>query len=41
MRITDVQAQDMAMTESMGPLYDRTQESPGASDRLVVMRAAG
>jgi phthalate 4,5-dioxygenase oxygenase subunit len=37
MRITDVQAQDMAMTEGMGFLYDRTKEHMGRSDRLVVL----
>jgi hypothetical protein len=37
MRITDVQAQDMAMTEGMGFLYDRTRERLGHSDRLVVL----
>ena len=37
MRITNVQAQDIAMTESMGPLYDRTQESLGHSDRRVIL----
>jgi hypothetical protein len=37
MRITDLQAQDMAMTESMGPLWDRTLENTGPSD-VVIMR---
>jgi hypothetical protein len=37
MRITDVQAQDIAMTESMGYLYDRTKETLGRSDRLLVL----
>jgi phthalate 4,5-dioxygenase oxygenase subunit len=37
MRITNVQAQDIAMTESMGPLYDRTQECLGRSDRRLVL----
>jgi hypothetical protein len=37
MRITDVQAQDIAMTESMGYLYDRTKECLGRSDRLLVL----
>jgi phthalate 4,5-dioxygenase len=37
MRITNVQAQDIAMTESMGPLYDRTQECLGHSDRRVIL----
>ena len=37
MRITNVQAQDIAMTESMGALYDRTKECLGHSDRRVVM----
>ena len=36
-RITDVQAQDIAMTESMGYLYDRTKECLGRSDRLLVL----
>jgi phenylpropionate dioxygenase-like ring-hydroxylating dioxygenase large terminal subunit len=36
MRITDLQAQDMAMTEGMGPLYDRTQENLGGSDFVIV-----
>jgi hypothetical protein len=36
MRITNVQAQDIAMTESMGPLYDRTQECLSASDRRLI-----
>jgi phenylpropionate dioxygenase-like ring-hydroxylating dioxygenase large terminal subunit len=37
MRITNVQAQDIAMTEGMGPLYDRTQEHLGHSDRRVTL----
>jgi phthalate 4,5-dioxygenase len=37
MRITNVQAQDIAMTESMGFIYDRTREHLGHSDRLVAM----
>jgi phthalate 4,5-dioxygenase oxygenase subunit len=37
MRVTDVQAQDTAMTESMGALYDRTQENLGHSDRRLVL----
>ena len=37
MRITDVQAQDIAMTEGMGFLYDRTKENLGRSDRLVML----
>jgi hypothetical protein len=36
--VTALQAQDLAMTESMGALYDRTQENLGASD-LVVAQA--
>jgi len=36
MRITDLQAQDMAMTETMGPLYDRTQENLGVTDMVIV-----
>ena len=35
MRVTNVQAQDIAMTESMGTLYDRSKERLGKSDRLV------
>lgn len=35
MGVTALQAQDMAMTESMGPLYDRTQENLVASDLIV------
>ena len=38
MGVTALQAQDLAMTESMGPLYDRTQENLSASD-LVVAQA--
>ncbi|HEY3920144.1 MAG TPA: Rieske 2Fe-2S domain-containing protein [Stellaceae bacterium] len=38
MGVTALQAQDMAMTEGMGPLYDRTQENLVASD-LVVAQA--
>jgi phenylpropionate dioxygenase-like ring-hydroxylating dioxygenase large terminal subunit len=38
MGITKLQAQDIAMTESMGPLYDRTQENLSASD-LVIAQA--
>lgn len=38
MGVTKLQAQDLAMTESMGPLYDRTQENLVASD-LVVAQA--
>ena len=37
MRIKYFQDQDIGMTESMGPLYDRTQENLGNSD-LVVTR---
>ena len=37
MRIKYFQDQDICMTESMGPLYDRTQETLGNSD-LVVTR---
>ena len=36
MRITDLQAQDMAMTESMGPLWDRTLENTGPSDGVIM-----
>src|ERR1700748_3467883 len=35
MGVTALQAQDLAMTESMGPLYDRTQENLSASDLVV------
>ena len=35
MGVTALQAQDLAMTESMGPLYDRTQENLVASDLVV------
>jgi phthalate 4,5-dioxygenase len=38
MGVTALQAQDLAMTESMGALYDRTQENLTASD-LVVAQA--
>ncbi|MSQ52168.1 MAG: aromatic ring-hydroxylating dioxygenase subunit alpha [Betaproteobacteria bacterium] len=37
MRVTDVQAQDIAMTEGMGFLYDRAREHLGKSDRLIVL----
>ncbi len=40
MRIKYFQDQDICMTESMGPLYDRTQENLGNSD-LVVTRTRG
>jgi phthalate 4,5-dioxygenase len=36
MRIKTFQDQDNAITESMGPLYDRTQEHLGASDVAIV-----
>ncbi len=35
MGVTKLQAQDIAMTESMGPLYDRTQENLSASDLVI------
>lgn len=35
MGIKKLQAQDIAMTESMGPLYDRTQENLSASDLVI------
>lgn len=35
MGVTALQAQDIAMTESMGPLYDRTQENLVASDAVI------
>ncbi|HEY1506993.1 MAG TPA: Rieske 2Fe-2S domain-containing protein [Stellaceae bacterium] len=40
MRIKYFQDQDICVTESMGPLYDRTQENLGNSD-LVVARTRG
>jgi phthalate 4,5-dioxygenase oxygenase subunit len=33
--ITGIPAQDMAMWESMGPITDRSQDNPGASDLAV------
>jgi phenylpropionate dioxygenase-like ring-hydroxylating dioxygenase large terminal subunit len=36
MRVKSFQGQDQAATESMGPLYDRTQENLGAVDLLIV-----
>ena len=33
--IVGIPAQDMAMWESMGPIADRSQDSPGASDLAV------
>src|SRR5581483_1316290 len=35
MGVKKLQAQDLAMTESMGPLYDRTQENLSASDLVI------
>jgi hypothetical protein len=35
MRVRNFQAQDMAATESMGALYDRTQENLSVSDLLI------
>ena len=40
MRIKYFQDQDICMTESMGPLYDRTQENLGNSDLVVVRTRA-
>jgi phthalate 4,5-dioxygenase oxygenase subunit len=34
--ITGVHLQDQAITESMGPIYDRTQEHLGSSDAMVI-----
>jgi hypothetical protein len=34
--IGSIHAQDQAVTESMGPIYDRTQEHLGTSDRMVI-----
>ena len=34
--ITGVHLQDQAITESMGPVYDRTQEHLGSSDTMVI-----
>ncbi len=36
MRVKDIQDQDIAATESMGPLYDRTQENLCVSDINIV-----
>jgi phenylpropionate dioxygenase-like ring-hydroxylating dioxygenase large terminal subunit len=36
MRIRNFQDQDNAITESMGPLYDRTRERLGASDLAII-----
>ena len=33
--ITGIPTQDMAMWESMGPITDRSQDNPGASDLAV------
>jgi phthalate 4,5-dioxygenase len=35
-RIKTIQEQDMAMTESMGPLYDRTQERLASADLALI-----
>ncbi|MGB6538598.1 MAG: hypothetical protein WBF58_21865, partial [Xanthobacteraceae bacterium] len=34
--ISGIAMQDLAITESMGPIVDRSQENPGAGDVLVV-----
>jgi len=34
--ILGINQQDMAVTESMGPIYDRTQEHLGTSDAMVI-----
>src|SRR5205807_8905998 len=39
-RIRYFQDQDVAITESKGPLYDRTREHLGASDAVVIQMRA-
>ena len=34
--IATVQTQDQAMTNSMGPIYDRSQEHLGTSDAMII-----
>jgi hypothetical protein len=34
--ISGIHLQDQAITESMGPIYDRTQEHLGSSDAMVI-----
>src|SRR5439155_3353455 len=34
--IAGIHQQDQAVTESMGPIYDRTQEHLGTSDAMVI-----
>src|SRR6185312_9545839 len=34
--ITDFGTQDLAATESMGPIYDRTQEHLGTTDKAII-----
>ena len=34
--IAGIHAQDQAVTESMGPIYDRTQEHLGTTDAMVI-----
>ncbi len=34
--IPGIQEQDLAVTESMGPIYDRSQERLGTTDRAIV-----
>jgi hypothetical protein len=34
--IAGIHTQDQAVTESMGPIYDRTQEHLGSSDAMVI-----
>ena len=36
MQVKNFQAQDMGITESMGPLYDRTKEMLGSKDAVIV-----
>jgi hypothetical protein len=36
MRVKNFQAQDMGITESMGSLYDRTRETLGSTDAVIV-----
>jgi phenylpropionate dioxygenase-like ring-hydroxylating dioxygenase large terminal subunit len=35
--IGNIHLQDQAITESMGPIYERTQEHLGTSDRMVIL----
>ena len=36
MRVKNFQAQDMGITEGMGPLHDRTKETLGSTDAVIV-----